>query len=382
MDCPKCGHSQTDTVKCAACGVYFEKLKRPVAPAAVHLKTETTSGGGYGKWIVIAVVTVGAAAYFLSRGDDRGSDEPSELAQAAVDATDVDEKRASVLQGLALQLAQAHPARNPIEVARNATVFITTPWGSQGSGFLIDSECRAITNRHVVELNAEQASRWVQSQPEFRAEVTARRAELRRLIARLEAEIASLERRDAPRREIRAAQDALGEATRELADLEPEKVDAELDREFSDASYDAELEGFTVTLIDGTQYPRMRAEYARNLDLALFQLPAGDCPFIESGESGDLEQGERLFTIGSPAGLAYTVTSGIFSGARTHQQYTVLQTDAPINPGNSGGPLITEDGRVIGINTAILRDTQGIGFAIPIEAVQTEFSSLRAVRGQ
>jgi S1-C subfamily serine protease len=79
--------------------------------------------------------------------------------------------------------------------------------------------------------------------------------------------------------------------------------------------------------------------------------------------------------------MAYTLTSGVFSGERRDEAATrFLQTDAPINPGNSGGPLITEDGRVIGVNTMVLRGTQGIGFALPIEAVLEAFPELEDAR--
>jgi S1-C subfamily serine protease len=80
-----------------------------------------------------------------------------------------------------------------------------------------------------------------------------------------------------------------------------------------------------------------------------------------------------VYTIGSPSGLRHTVTSGVISGFRERDGQSFIQTDAPINPGNSGGPLVDENGRVLGINTMILRDTQGIGFAIPIQAVREEF---------
>ncbi len=70
------------------------------------------------------------------------------------------------------------------------------------------------------------------------------------------------------------------------------------------------------------------------------------------------------------------MTSGIFSGGRGSGDQKLLQTDAPINQGNSGGPLVTENGQVVGINTKTLSGTQGIGFAIPIEAVYREFAGL------
>ena len=76
------------------------------------------------------------------------------------------------------------------------------------------------------------------------------------------------------------------------------------------------------------------------------------------------------------------MTSGVFSGEREQGEQRLLQTDAPINPGNSGGPLITENGRVIGINTMVLRGTQGIGFAIPIETALDQFSELGKARSE
>lgn len=87
------------------------------------------------------------------------------------------------------------------------------------------------------------------------------------------------------------------------------------------------------------------------------------------------EIGENVMTIGFPLDLGYTVTSGIISAKEksfiieNHKYSHLIQTDAAINPGNSGGPLLDMKGEVIGINTAITEDSQGIGFAISIESI-------------
>lgn len=84
------------------------------------------------------------------------------------------------------------------------------------------------------------------------------------------------------------------------------------------------------------------------------------------------EVGQPVLAVGSPLGLSYSVSAGIVSASgRTVGESPVgfLQTDTAINPGNSGGPLISFDGRVVGVNTAIARDAQGIGFAIPASVV-------------
>ena len=105
-------------------------------------------------------------------------------------------------------------------------------------------------------------------------------------------------------------------------------------------------------------------------DLALIKIEARDpLPVLEFGDSDQLRVGEWVMAIGNPFGLDHTVTAGIVSAKgrniRSGPYDNFIQTDASINPGNSGGPLINAQGKVIGINTAIIASGQGIGFAIP-----------------
>ncbi len=110
-------------------------------------------------------------------------------------------------------------------------------------------------------------------------------------------------------------------------------------------------------------------------DLAVVKLESASAlPVVEMGSSGSLQVGQMAIAIGNPFGLASTVTVGVVSALnRTIQAgpdfvvENLIQTDAAINPGNSGGALLDSSGRLIGINTAIVRDAQGIGFAIPID---------------
>jgi len=105
-------------------------------------------------------------------------------------------------------------------------------------------------------------------------------------------------------------------------------------------------------------------------DLALLKIDVErELPSLDFGDSGQIEPGEWVVAIGNPFGLSHTVTAGIVSakgrviGAGPYDNF--IQTDASINPGNSGGPLLNLQGEVVGINTAIVAQGQGIGFAIP-----------------
>jgi S1-C subfamily serine protease len=113
-------------------------------------------------------------------------------------------------------------------------------------------------------------------------------------------------------------------------------------------------------------------------DVAVVKINATNLPTVALGRSENLTPGQWAIAIGNPLGLDNTVTLGIISATgRSSAQVGVpdkrvsfIQTDAAINPGNSGGPLLNVHGEVIGINTAIRADAQGLGFAIPINTAQ------------
>jgi len=335
-------------------------------------------GGGISKRVLVigAVCAVALIVYVMRDSKEPTVAQPVQEPVATIVATpakssDVRERLDEA--GVAGRLAKMHPARNPIEAARNATVFIKTPWGSLGSGFLIDAECHGVTNRHVVHIDSERVVTAVKQDSEFQSALEGAKRRLRSEIATLKQQYARMTAGKYRHSEMIQLNEDILERESELARLENE-VEGELRKEIETDVHADNSKGFTVMLIDGTEFTDMQAEISSESDLALFQLPAQSCPFLRRGDIDRLQQGERLYTIGSPVGLQYTVTSGIFSGFRGEGDARILQTDAPINPGNSGGPLITENGHVVGINTAILRGTQGIGFAIPIKRVDSDFA--------
>ncbi|MCL2336494.1 MAG: trypsin-like peptidase domain-containing protein [Firmicutes bacterium] len=119
------------------------------------------------------------------------------------------------------------------------------------------------------------------------------------------------------------------------------------------------------------------------LDLAVLKVKAGqNLPSLVFGDSDAARVGEWVIAIGNPYGLDHTVTSGVLSAKgrpitiENRQYKNLLQTDAAINPGNSGGPLLDLKGDVIGINTAINANAQGIGFAIPSSTVKSVVNTL------
>ena len=386
MKCPKCGHAQDGTVTCDRCGVYFAKLQ-PVAPSRPPVRPPAqepprSSGIGIGG-VVLACVLTAAVVYRSTRPtppattatavpspQSPAARSPSGAAPASTEADDAAAPEGTAQTGIEARLAQSFPAHNAVERTRNATVFIKTGWGS-GSGFIVDADCHVVTNRHVVETDGERVAKSVVQDPDIRARLDTAQQQLAVALYQEQRHLHALAGQPGTTVERLQSEQRIREYQAQLKDMP-----GQLSQAVSEKVQESGRAGFTVSLIDGTEFKSLHARNADQLDLALIKLPAEHCPHVQLARSDLVAQGVRLYTIGNPSGLNYSVTSGVFSGERIIERQRYLQTDAPINPGNSGGPLLTEDGHVVGVNTMTLRGTQGIGFAIPIEAVFESFNDV------
>ncbi len=143
-----------------------------------------------------------------------------------------------------------------------------------------------------------------------------------------------------------------------------------------------------VRLADGRDYPAELVGLSEAHDIAVLKIniPSNPPAAIPVGTSADLQVGQKVFAIGNPFGLDWTLTTGIVSAldrSLTGDDGVVIQhlvqTDAAINPGNSGGPLLDSAGRLIGINTAIYSPSgasAGVGFAVPVDTVNRVVAQL------
>ena len=127
----------------------------------------------------------------------------------------------------------------------------------------------------------------------------------------------------------------------------------------------------TVTFADGLEFKADLIGADPSTDIAVLKVYGGDLKALQFANSDDLEAGQIAIAIGNPMGLQHTVTAGVVSAkGRTLRANNgrliddIIQTDAALNPGNSGGPLVNSEGRVIGVNTAVVSSAQGLCFAV------------------
>lgn len=140
-----------------------------------------------------------------------------------------------------------------------------------------------------------------------------------------------------------------------------------------------------VMLYDGSIKPAELVEQDPTRDLAVLKIEGEDLPAARLGSSAEVEVGDEVLAIGNALGLGDTptVTTGIVSALERELQLSgsrltrLIQTDAAINPGNSGGPLVNANGEVIGVNTAIAGNAEGIGFAISIDHARPVIETLQ-----
>ena len=372
MECPKCGHEQDNTFECESCGIVFEKYEQIQARLRVQetskpieisrrMGSPKSKSPYYGLLGVAFGIIACLVLYRLFLYSDNKQTKNEELAKRrpAQEETIKGEKN---IEAIKLAPYTSRSTSDYIARAANATVFVETAWGS-GSGFFVDDGCQVVTNRHVVHLDPRSVESMEVQQNRLKQIIDYEEQE----IARAEDGVRYISDRGS-REEVEKFIRIKKERLEELK-MRYQAFTSTLES----IKYGSGLSELNVILIDGSQYTASIAQLSERYDLALLVLPESNCQFIEPGKSNRLRQGDPVYTVGHPVGLRHSVTSGIISGFREHAGVRYIQTDAPINPGNSGGPLIDLNGEVVGVNTMILADTEGIGFAIPIEVVLDEF---------
>ena len=377
MHCPKCKHEQEEGLECTACGLIFaryreaqERRQEEANQLDTVAKTEKTKSGLSVLQVILLVIVVAAGTYYFAgyrRHEVRTQRAVEPALVAEIEPVTVSKKAIQVTSPTRQVIPQAAlHGQNVIEQARNCTVSIETPWGS-GSGFFVNKNY-IVTNRHVVQFDENKLAEFKQ-----KMERTRRLVELeKQKIEEMKRNLQQMPKGPSHSQLAIIIDSREEELNKFLPRYEQElkKLD-QLDRK-------VQPEDIKIVLADGSEQIANYLLISETSDLALLSLFSGDWSYIERPpHNGEMHQGDKVYTIGSPVGLRQTVTAGIFSGYRQQENggQIYLQTDAAINPGNSGGPLIDEQGFVRGVNTMILRDTVGIGFAIPIEKVFEEFSS-------
>ncbi len=298
---------------------------------------------------------------------------------------------------LAAQLNKALSPQTPVEEASLCTLSIKTASGF-GSGFFISADGHIITNKHVVrgskkqqqqvEAKIEQGRQNLQQYKNsldkaakqyasYRNNLKQEQELLKKLKKNGQVNKASLVRQQ---KKLRAAEQTLQKEEKRLAKAkkkyqsEKKSFDKEVGTFHRAQKKLAGQGNFKIILVDETELYASLYRTSDKHDLALLKITGYKTPFLQPIQEKELTQGQQVFAVGSPADLSLknTVTSGILSAFRGD----FIQTNAQIYPGNSGGPLIDKNGRVIGVNTKKLltRKFEGLGFAIPIRIVFSEFA--------
>ncbi|MCI5161671.1 MAG: hypothetical protein D3917_06545 [Candidatus Electrothrix sp. AX5] len=344
----------------------------------------------YGGTISIPYSRVKGVAYDT---DQKGEGEDIEQQQEAKQES---EEQVPPEKDLAAKLNKALSPQNPVEKASMSTLSVKTATGF-GSGFFISNDGYIITNKHVVRGSEKQSQRAEVNIEQSRQNLRQYKLSLNTASKRQKNYQDDLEEKEAllkkmkkegqiDRAYFKTKQQELGAAEQLLRQEKKKLAKAQKKYRAEKQIFDKKVEkfhrsqrelagqgSFTIILADETELYASLYRVSDKHDLALLKISGYKTPFLQPIQEKNLVQGQKVFAVGSPADLRLknTVTSGILSAFRDN----FIQTNAQIYPGNSGGPLIDSKGRVIGVNTKKLltRKFEGLGFAIPIRLVLSEF---------
>lgn len=298
---------------------------------------------------------------------------------------------------LAAELQRRLAPSTPVEQANLAVVTIVTEAG-HGSGFFISGDGLIVTNRHVVR-GSERADRTAQTNMEetarrlqkieaglgrektqlesYRKKLSASRKQFDQVLSGNRGSRIDPEEKAAFARGLRERREYLDSWQADYNTRRKEFQAAQATFTRAKKEYNqrgrklAAQTRFEIVLADGRRESAVFYRASETMDLALLKLDGYKTPYLQPPQGGAPRLGQSVFAIGSPLKLNNTVTSGVISNSRGDY----IQTNAEIYPGNSGGPLVTESGRVVGVNTMkqITEKFEGLGFAIAFPRVQQEF---------
>ncbi len=308
------------------------------------------------------------------------------------------EKPGSAGKDLAAELKNRLAPSTPVEQANLAVVTIVTEAG-YGSGFFVSDDGLIVTNRHVlrgseavdhqINENMEETTQRLHkvrgSLDREKTQLDNYRKKLRNTKTQLQKRLAENRNRLDPQKiaefesDLRQRQEYLNEWQSDYSSRKKHYQAAQSEFNRSKQKYYqtgrrlAAQTRFEVVLADGRRESAVFYRISETYDLALLKLDGYRTPYLLPLENDGPRLGQRVYAIGSPLKLNNTVTSGVISNSRGE----FIQTNAEIYPGNSGGPLVTEEGRVVGVNTKkkITEKFEGLGFAIKFSRVQSEFSN-------
>lgn len=339
---------------------------------------------------ILHLCTLSATAGVYKYQDENGkwhfTDKPPKDKSTSVATTAT---TSTVKADLKDDLHQAFKPASKIDEASLSVVTVVTSGGS-GSGFFVTGDGYIVTNRHVVRPTTSSQAKDHEAQlADWKERLDNYKADLRDDEERLNDAKRSIDENREYMESSRASTSEKKRYRRYVARYEKNmerheshvskyrKLERDYKKQKSDFGFNSSMSNFskrfTIVLKDGKKLKAKLIKVSKDHDLALLKLDNYATPFLTLASRKYPKQGAKVFAIGSPLGITDSLTSGIITKASRD----ALFTDTQILPGNSGGPLINTDGKVIGVNTAVLaqnRNADGLGIAIYAARIRSEFA--------